>query len=90
MLPPPVSVFVCVCFPYLCKMLYCTSAANKDSDSDSANTTSEFLKSFASCGSFTPHSFPLLMIIVCVVVVACLRRCKEQTTFNFNNSICIC
>ena len=23
----------CGCFPYLCKMLYCMSAANKDSDS---------------------------------------------------------
>ena len=32
-----VRAFVCVCvfFPYLCKMLYCMSAANKDSDSDS-------------------------------------------------------
>ena len=28
-------VYVCVCFPYLCKMLYCMRTANKDSDSDS-------------------------------------------------------
>ena len=42
-LPPPVSVclVVCVCFPYLCKMLYCMSAANEDSDSDSCLFTED-------------------------------------------------